>query len=308
MTTFSKTGFKTLNYNSFRPRYPASFYKILDSYVRSGNSNQNIQDALDIGCGTGIATYDLLNIAENVEGIDHSQSMVETCDGLKSQRCDQLGIKDESRVKFSIGDLDNLPQGKTYDLITAAQCLHWCKDFPKFFKESHSRLKDKGVLAYWYYVDPVVTDFEGTCKFDKPNALQKVNEIYMKYAYNDPKLLGPHWEQPGRDLIKYYYKDINKHIPNLYKDVTIDAYAPDLEDIQFPDESKNLTLIKKDISVVDIQKYLSTYSAYHNFITSNPDSTLLEDFVKEVYDTLGWSGDTKITLVWNTGYSFLRKI
>lgn len=308
MATFSKTTFKTLNYNSFRPHYPASFYKTLENFVKSENLVERIQDTLDIGCGTGIATYDLLNISDRVEGIDHSATMVETCNKLKTERYQQLGITDESRIKFSVGNLDHLPEGKSYDLITAAQCLHWCKDFPKFFEEAYTRLNTNGVLSYWYYVDPFVTDFEGSSKFDKPTSLKKVNEIYMKYAYNDPDLLGPHWEQPGRDLIKNFYKGINKDIPQkLYKDITIDSYSPASENFSLPDESKNLSLVKEDISVLDIQNYLSTYSAYHNFISLNPKSTLLDDYVKEVYDTLGWSDDTKITLVWNTGYSFLRK-
>jgi hypothetical protein len=29
-----------------------------------------------------------------------------------------------------------------------------------------------------------------------------------QYMYDDPKLLGPHWEQPGRNIVAGLYKDI----------------------------------------------------------------------------------------------------
>ncbi|EGV66473.1 S-adenosylmethionine-dependent methyltransferase [Yamadazyma tenuis] len=301
MATFSKTGFKTLNYNSFRPRYPPSFYQLLAKYATGSDSPKPIQRTLDIGCGTGIATYDLLNISENVVGLDLSPSMVQTCNDLKAQRCEELGIKDQSRVSFVEGDIDSLPTNEKFDLITAAQCLHWSSDFPKFFKRIHEILKPGGTLAYWYYVDPIFVN-------DSPEALQKAKKIYFKYAYDDPNLMGPHWEQPGRNVIKNCYVDVNKHIPKeAFTDVTIDSYYPSVDAYVPPSDDKNLVLVKPGVGIKAMEKYFSTYSGYHNLLAVNKDSTFIDDYAKELKEATGWTDDTKLDMVWNTGYTFLKK-
>lgn len=305
MATFSKSGFKTLNYNSFRPRYPQSFYKQLVSYANGGDLVKSI---LDIGCGTGIATYDMLNIAEKVVGNDLSPSMVETCNSLKDQRCKDLGIEDSSRIHFEQGNIDTVSAQHQVSMITAAQCLHWSKDFDSFFKSAHQALAPGGTLAYWYYVDPIIVDFKGPSSGDKQEALQKAKDLYFKYCYNDPNLMGPYWEQPGRNVIKNGYKDINCHIPEqLFTEVTVNQYFPQFESYTPPSEQNDLALVKLGVGISDLIKYLSTYSGYHNYLEAHKDSKFLEEFELELKLITGWTDETTIDLVWNTGYTFMKK-
>ena len=107
MTTFSKTNFKSLNYNSFRPHYPPSFYKILADYVTKVELplpiNLPIDKTIYLGCGTGVATYPLLNISTNVIGVDLSLKMIETANSLIEKNLQTLGIKNSTltlRIKF----------------------------------------------------------------------------------------------------------------------------------------------------------------------------------------------------------------
>lgn len=301
MATFSKTGFKTINYNSFRPRYPPSFYEILSKY-----SGKQIGNSLDVGCGTGIATYDLLNISDNVEGVDLSPSMIKTCNDLIKERCETLGIKDTNRITFNVGDLDNLDtlsEGK-YDLIVGAQCLHWSKNFDQLFNKIYKLLKPNGVFAYWYYVDPIVTHAETN---NDLQTLETAKKIYFKYMYDDANLIGPHWEQPGRSIIKNYYKDIDNKIPSIFRDVKINNYEVDLKNFRYPSETEDLALVKKNIKIEQLLNYVSTYSGLHNYLETNPGSNVVKDFGEELKNETGWNDDTPIDLVWNTGYTLMRK-
>lgn len=305
MSTYSKTGFKTLNYNSFRPKYPPSFFSILKNYNKS---RKTYSRTLDIGCGTGIASYDLLNISKNVVGMDLSPSMIKTCNDLKSDRCKQLGIEDKSRISFMLGDFDNLPKNETFDLVTAAQCLHWAKDHPQFFAAIYEIINPGGVLAYWYYVDAIFVDFESNLpKAEKAKILQKAKDIYFKYVYDDPEYLGPHWEQPGRNILKYGFKDINKYIPrDKFVDIKINNYVADFDNY-IPPGDLDLCLVKHDVGISSMEKYLSTYSSYHNYQSSKQNPTAIEDYLKELKQETGWTDNTKLTMVWNTGYTLLRK-
>jgi len=318
MATFSKSNFKTLNYNSFRPHYPPSFYNILSLYVQKGQHQHDLPVAkvIDLGCGTGVATYPLLNFARHVIGLDLSPSMIETANSLIAERLKEMG-KDpnDSRIEFKVGsaesfvnDRNNVEAGSV-DLITAAQCIHWFKDYDSFFQSTAKLLKSGGTLAYFYYIDPMIVDFSGPSNGDKTEILDKAYEIYLKYAYNDPNLIGPHWEQPGRGILKNFCKEVNSHIlEDLFTDVTINTYKTSVKN-SHADDSKDLDLKKLNISLYQYLSYFETYSGFHNYKEETGNADLIrKDFVKELLDATGWDLEkTRVDLVWNTGYTFARK-
>ena len=226
MTTFSKTNFKSLNYNSFRPHYPPSFYKILADYVTKVELplpiNLPIDKTIDLGCGTGVATYPLLNISTNVIGVDLSLKMIETANSLIEKNLQTLGINNPTltlRIKFITGSVEEFvkqqQQNKDHsvastlepnsiDLITAAQCIHWFQDYDSFFQNCHQLLKnDTGVLAYFFYNDPKIVEFLGPAREDIPKEeiLKLSYQVYNKYVYDDDNYIGQYWEQPGRNIL-----------------------------------------------------------------------------------------------------------
>lgn len=318
MTTFSKTGFKTLNYNSFRPHYPVSFYKILAEYVTKGQpSHLPISTAIDLGCGTGVATYPLLNLSQHAIGLDLSPSMIETANSLIDQRLAELEISDNSRIAFKVGSTEDfVNQGandiphESVDLITAAQCIHWFQDYDSFFESAAKLLKKGGTLAYWYYVDPIITNVYGPGISSLPEKLRRAVDLYSKYVYDDERYIGPHWEQPGRNILKYNLKEVNERIPKqLYEDVTIQRYNPDPSEPDVLPGDKDLCLIQKKVPISRFEQYLSTYSGFHNYkeATGNEEN-IIEKFFMELQNELGWDRETtEVDLVFNTGYTFLTK-
>lgn len=316
MTTFSKFNYNALNYNSFRPHYPASFYKILNDYVHKGvPSQQLVKNSVDLGCATGITTYPLLSLSENVIGLDLSQKMIDGANSLLAQRCAELGVEDHTRIKFEQGSASEFLESHKdlangIDLITAAQCIHWFGDYNLFFNSAANLLKSGGTLAYWYYSDPIVVGYSG-CESDplKTQKLKRAKDIYLKYVYEDLNFLGPYWEQPGRGILKNNLRTVNDSIPkNLFEHITIKNYEPAYESYTPPDEL-DLNLEKKSIPLDDFINYLRTYSSYHKFKNETGDSVnMIELFLSDLEKYLGWDRTTtKIDLVWNTGYTFLTK-
>lgn len=317
MATYSKASFKSLNYNTFRPHYPASFYGILGDYLKSRGNSVPVRNALDLGCGTGVATYPLLNLSENVVGLDLSPVMVKTAEELKNERLKELDIGNSDRIRFRTGSVESQIYSGLYeikegsvDLITAAQCIHWFKDYDIFFKAAAKLLKPGGVIAYWYYVDPVITSFSGPSSVDKETALKNAYDIYHKYVYDDPEYIGQHWENPGRQIIKEFYVDVDKHIPEqLYDYKLINKLELKPGALKDPSENQDLVLRRESIKLKDLEGYLLTYSGYHNYKeATNDEKDFTGSYFAELEKVNGWNRDeTTIDLVWNTGYTFITK-
>lgn len=308
MSTFAKSGFRSLNYNSFRPHYPPSFYKILVDYA----GKEKFANTIDLGCGTGVATFPLLNISDKVTGLDLSPPMIDGANKLKKARLQELGIDDESRINFEVSAVEDFQAPpESFDLIACAECIHWFSDYDTFFASAAKQLRPGGVLAYWYYVDPVVVDFEGP--YDTSRSKVEIKDaamrLYRRLVYLDPDYLGPCWDQPGRFILQNFLVEVDKHIPySLYEDVVINKYTP-TSDGKTVHKDTDLQLRREKITLGDFRNYLSTYSSFHNYRDkTGKDDEFLDFFVSTMEKELGWDKEkTKLDLDWYTGYTFLKK-
>lgn len=314
MSTFSKSTFKTLNYNAHRPHYPALFYRLLAEYARA---HDPVDTAVDLGCGTGVATYPLLNFCQNVVGVDLLTKMIETAALLAPQRCRDMGV-DPARIRFVAGSVESLAYGQNeifgranLDLVTAAQCIHWFEDYPTFFRLIARLLKPGATLAYWYYVDPIVVDYAGSER-DLPEAkrhkLQRSWQIVAKYLYNDPDFAGPHWEQPGRSILRDHLDVVNQNIPHdLYHDVQTVRFVANIDGPAYPGD-RDLQIVMKNLPLTAIKDYLDTNSGYHNYREAHSAPLdIPAQILKEWQEELGWGGDTTVDYVFHTGYTFMRR-
>ncbi|GEQ69329.1 hypothetical protein JCM33374_g3000 [Metschnikowia sp. JCM 33374] len=306
MSTFAKANFKSLNYNSFRPQYPPAFYQTLLNYT----GKTKLSNVIDLGCGTGVASFPLLNFSENVIGLDLSGSMIEGANKLKEKRLHEMGIIDQSRIRFEVAAVEDFhAPPESFDLIAAAECIHWFKDYDKFFASAARQLRPGATLAYWYYVDPLIVDFEGPSAegLSKQEILSKVMNLYEHMVYRDGTLLGPHWEQPGRSILQGFLAEVDKHIPQeLFTDIKIRKYMPHEKKAYADDD---LQLVRKNISLADYTNYISTYSSFHNYQeATGKGQQFLNSFLESCEKDLGWDREkTTLTLEWYAGYTFMKK-
>lgn len=136
--------------------------KIASKFIKNRNK------ALDLGCATGRATFELAHIFDEVEGIDFSARFIGVGAKLKNdgyvafRTCqegelyenkkitiEELGYEEiKKRVSFWQGDACNLkPKFSSYDLILAKNLIDRLYN-PKLFLDTvHERLNSDGILV-----------------------------------------------------------------------------------------------------------------------------------------------------------------
>lgn len=137
--------------NFFSPRSAAEryargrpfFHPVIVRRVRERLSPQGpFARALDVGCGTGMSTLALKEIAARVVGLDASAEMV-------AHAPEGVG------VEFCVGDAARLPfAAGAFDLLTVCQVFHWL-DRARFMAEARRVLRAGGwMVVYDNYFSP----------------------------------------------------------------------------------------------------------------------------------------------------------
>lgn len=108
--------------------------------------NNRLARVLDLGCGPAIISSDLLEISEQVYGIDLSEDMIRNA---KRRFC---GTCDEPRVFFSVGDAENLDfPDHFFDAVICLGVLRYLDSPERGLREIYRVLKPKGVLVSTFY-------------------------------------------------------------------------------------------------------------------------------------------------------------
>jgi len=127
----------------------------------------NTEKALDLGCATGRASFELAKSFDEVEGIDFSARFISVGVKLKDEgylayrvktegdlsedkkvTIEELGYESvKDRVSFWQGDACNLkPNFNSYDLVMATNLIDRLYNPRLFLKSVHERLNEEGVL------------------------------------------------------------------------------------------------------------------------------------------------------------------
>ena len=93
---------------------------------------------LNVGCGTGLVTRNLMEFVDRVDGVDFSENMNETAKILPNGN--HPGI---NRI---CGPVEEVLLSPPYALITAGQSLHWM-DWEVVFPRFKASLTRNGYLA-----------------------------------------------------------------------------------------------------------------------------------------------------------------
>jgi 5-histidylcysteine sulfoxide synthase/putative 4-mercaptohistidine N1-methyltranferase len=145
----------------------ANFPRALAQIAINAMGNHPALNALDLGCATGRATFELAKHFDQVTGIDFSARFIDLAVRLANDGVVRYTITDEgelvsyrerklsdlqlqntrSKVAFFQGDACNLkPHFNGYDLILAANLIDRLYNPTLFLKNVHQRLKPGGLL------------------------------------------------------------------------------------------------------------------------------------------------------------------
>jgi SAM-dependent methyltransferase len=98
--------------------------------------NEPLSRALDVGCGTGLSTVALKEIAREVVGVDAASEMIALADS-------------DPHIEYLVASAEQLPfQDAGFDMITLSQAFHWLSR-EKFLEEARRVLRARGWLIVY---------------------------------------------------------------------------------------------------------------------------------------------------------------
>lgn len=153
-------------YSRYRPNYPESLVQKLKARIPNTDSGNML--IIDIGCGTGIFTRQLIQVFGKHAcyiGIDPSQEMI------YEARNSTLG---EFNVQYQVGVAEELPfSDGTVQLITCAQAVQWFNRVA-FYSEVKRVLCEGGVLAI----------IQNNRAWKRSSLLEEYEKLLEKYGDN----------------------------------------------------------------------------------------------------------------------------
>lgn len=196
-----------------------NFPKALANIALAASAGRPRRKALDLGCATGRATFELAREFDEVTGIDFSARFIGLGVQLAEQGVTRYTLPDEgelvsyktrnlnelgldatrSKVSFSQGDACNLKAQFTgYDLILAANLIDRLYDPALFLRSVHERLQLGGILML---TSPYTWLAEHTPREAWVGGFKKDGESYTTLD-GLQALLGQHFRlmQPAQDV------------------------------------------------------------------------------------------------------------
>jgi len=162
------------------------FHPLVINRVREFLSLEKpVRSGLDIGCGTGLSSLALKDIAQRIAAMDLSAEMI-------------FHAKKESGIHYLIASGETLPFGEDeFDLITISQVFHWL-DRKVFLAEASRVLRKDGFLVvYDNYISDEMTS--------NPKYQPWFREIFLaRYPTpprNGPSFLPEDMEEDGFSMI-----------------------------------------------------------------------------------------------------------
>jgi ubiquinone/menaquinone biosynthesis C-methylase UbiE len=154
--------------------------------------------ALDVACGTGISTFELIRQCGGVGefyGIDISQGMIDKAKENAASR----GIEN---VVFKKGDAEQLEfPGFMFDIVISNASFHWFPDKLKALNEMYRVLKPRGQVALWFNGAQHLNEawvllkkaYTRVCGSDPPSytilpSLEDVYELFDSTEFKDVRI------------------------------------------------------------------------------------------------------------------------
>ncbi|XP_078605714.1 putative methyltransferase DDB_G0268948 isoform X1 [Branchiostoma floridae x Branchiostoma japonicum] len=177
-------------YQKYRPTYGPELAEKIVTFVRDKVKTTPLDQAVDIGCGSGQSTVILAPHFQWVMGIDVSESQVAIAAAQN-----KLG-----NVQYRVGGAEHIPlPDSSVDLVTCGTSAHWF-DFPKFHKELDRVLRPLGCLAIYCYSINYLSYKDVT---------QELNRIFDEFYFGP---IHDYWHEK-----RWHVDDKYQRIPMPYK-------------------------------------------------------------------------------------------
>jgi SAM-dependent methyltransferase len=169
-------------YAKNRPYFHPEVIRKIKNFI---SIDRKIRKALDVGCGAGLSTLALLEIADKVTGVDSSEAMVGSA------------IEHEDIQYFNY-PAENLPFDEEFGLITLAGAINWV-DRTKFFAEAKKILPQGGyVVVYDNTILGIMKENDGFKIWYDNVYLKK----YPKPPRNESPITGEEAVQYGFEFVR----------------------------------------------------------------------------------------------------------
>jgi len=161
-----------------------------------------VADAIDIGCGTGLSTKALRQIATRVVGIDDSREMLRHAQSVEG-------------LNFIQAPGEAIPfEALSFDMISLSQSFHWL-DRAKFFAEARRVLRPGGwIIVYDNYFSAVMRENEAFHSWFKDYLVRFPTPPRPKVQFTD--------EDARMEGFEFIHKDMHEDWPAFSLETLID--------------------------------------------------------------------------------------
>lgn len=209
---------------------------------------------MDVGCGHGLVSRELVSQFDVVHAADPSAGMVAEATRLTS----------DPKIRIHQAGAEKLPflPDRSVDVAVAGQAAHWF-DYSKAWPELARVVKAGGTLAFWGYKDHVVVGY--------PQA----SPIFWKFVYGEDEVrpgiqsLARFWEQPGQKILQDSFRVIEPPAVDWH-DIRRIVWDPNRETADVSDAQEEAMWLRKAMKLGELEGYMRTYSAVNNWRVAHP--------------------------------------
>ncbi|WP_168379572.1 malonyl-ACP O-methyltransferase BioC [Acinetobacter cumulans] len=210
---------------------------LMDQYVGKKHWHQ----ALEIGCGTGMFTQEVLKHCsiDTLYLNDLSENIVPLQDATFLQK---------THTHLLMGDIEKQALPQNLDLVISSSALQWMSDLPQLFSKIYEALKPQGYFVFSsfgtenlremkqltgcgldYFEIHLLQRFLMDCGFEFVMMKQEVQQLYFEH----PRDVLQHIKATGVTATAQH-RWTKSTLQQFYLDYAQFVHAPDSEDFQYP--------------------------------------------------------------------------
>ena len=187
-------------YDAARPRYPRALIERIAEHASLGPESR----ALEIGCGTGIATLPFAKLGCSLRAIELSEAMAAVA---------HAKLANFPRVVIETTRFEDWSGDGDFDLVFCAQAWHWLPPHARYEK-TRALLREGGTLAVFANWDAAV--------------LEEVQPVYRRHGLDEPHgHAREEWDET-------WWPDIARGIEDVRAAITASGAYRDIEFHRFP--------------------------------------------------------------------------